>query len=273
MTSHAARVALVTGVSSGIGQATAVRLIGAGYRVFGTSRKATNESFVDGMELVEADVTQDTSVDSVVSKVIGLTGRIDVLVNNAGIGIAGGAEESSTVQAQSLFDTNVFGVMRMTRAVLPHMRHQRSGRIINISSVLGFLPAPYMALYASSKHALEGYSESLDHELRTLGIRVLLVEPGYTKTSFEQNAVESDSLMSVYQAAREHLRPLMTKALSTGDAPDVVARVVVEAANARKPKLRYPAGPAAKRLTLLRRFAPTSVMDNGLRKQLGLDVL
>ena len=265
------KVALVTGASSGIGQATAARFVKAGYRVFGTSRKVSGAHVVEGIELVQADVTQDASVDAVVRQVIEMSGRIDVLVNNAGIGIAGGAEESSTVQAQALFDTNVFGAMRMIRAVLPQMRQQGKGRIVNISSVLGFLPAPYMALYASSKHALEGYSESLDHELRTLGIRVLLVEPAYTRTAFDNNTIEPDSMLATYQSIRERLRPLMTKALSAGDAPDVVARTVLEAATAGKPKLRYPAGSAARRLTLLHRFAPASILDNGLRKQLALD--
>src|SRR5690349_3978546 len=116
-------------------------------------------------------------------------GHIDLLVNNAGIGLLGAAEESSTAQAQGLFDVNVFGVLRMTNAVLPAMRLQRKGTIINVSSVLGLIPAPYSALYAATKHAIEGYSESLDHELRTFGIRVALVEPAYTRTSFEENIV------------------------------------------------------------------------------------
>ena len=265
------KVALVTGVSSGIGKATAARFLKAGYHVFGTVRRPTNGNSVDGVELLQVDVTQDGSVHEAVKRVIDEAGRIDILVNNAGFGIAGGAEESSIGQAQSLFDTNVFGVMRTTRAVIPHMRAQKSGRIINISSVLGFLPAPFMALYAASKHAVEGYSESMDHELRTLGIRVLLVEPGYTKTSFDQNSNDPDEKMAEYEAARARLWPLMTKAIASGDAPEIVADTVLKAAADRNPKLRYPAGNGAKRLAILRRFMPASVVDSSLRKQLQLD--
>ncbi len=130
------------------------------------------------------------------------SGRIDVLVNNAGIGSAGAAEESSVAQAQRVFDVNVFGVIRMTKAVLPHMRAQGSGRIINISSVLGFVPAPYGAIYAASKHAVEGYSESVDHEVREHGVRVLLVEPAYTSTGFDANVVQPDTPLPVYAQQR-----------------------------------------------------------------------
>src|SRR5207302_4455373 len=167
------KIALVTGASSGIGEATATRLAMAGYKVYGTSRRtalAGQRSF----ELLPLDVTSDESVEVAVKEVLRLEGRIDLLVNNAGFGIApGAAEESSMEQARSIFETNFFGIVRLTRAVVPHMRRQGGGRIINIGSVLGFLPMPYGALYAATKHAIEGYSESLDHELRTRGIRVL----------------------------------------------------------------------------------------------------
>ena len=133
--------------------------------------------------MLPLDVTSDESVDAAVSGSDAVDGRIDLLVNNAGFGVApAGAEESSLDQARSIFDTNFFGLVRMTRAVVPHMRRQGNGRIINIGSVLGFLPMPYVALYAATKHAVEGYSELLDHELRTRGIRVSVIEPAYTKT-------------------------------------------------------------------------------------------
>ena len=184
------KIALVTGASSGIGEATAERLAMVGYKVFGTSRRgpqAGKRSF--GM--LSLDVTSDESVEGTVREMIRQEGRIDLLVNNAGFGVApAGAEESSIQQARSIFDTNFFGIVRMTRAVVPHMRHQRSGRIINIGSVLGFLPVPYMALYVATKHAVEGYSESLDHELRNWGIRVSIIEPAYTNTQFDANLLE-----------------------------------------------------------------------------------
>src|SRR3954451_9495332 len=177
-------VALVTGASSGIGEAAARGLRKAGFTVYGTSRRAVAGEERDGVVFLPLDVTDDDSVARATREVIARSGRIDVLVNNAGLGIAGAAEESSIEQARALFDTNVFGSIRMTRAVLPQMRQQGSGRIINVSSVLGLVPAPFGALYASTKHAIEGYSESLDHEVREHGIRVLLVEPAYTRTSF-----------------------------------------------------------------------------------------
>src|SRR5687767_8341127 len=153
-------VALVTGASTGIGHATAKTLQKSGFRVFGTSRRAAAKR-ADGVTMLTCDVTDDASVAKLVDEVLIKAGRIDLLVNNAGIGLLGGAEESSIAQAQALFDVNLFDVLRMTDAVLPAMPRQGKGRIINISSILGVIPAPYNALYASTKHALEGYSESL----------------------------------------------------------------------------------------------------------------
>jgi short-subunit dehydrogenase len=180
-------------------------------------------------------------------------GRIDLLVNNAGIGLLGGAEESSTAQAQALFDVNVFGVLRVTNAVLPTMRSQGKGRIVNLSSVLGLIPAPFSALYSSTKHAIEGYSESLDHELRPLGIRVVLVEPAYTRTSFEENLVRPDQLLDIYDSARAGMNLIMRKAIETGDTPETVAGTVLKAATVSVPKQRYTAGTMARRVSLLRR--------------------
>jgi short-subunit dehydrogenase len=143
--------------------------------------------------VIALDVTDAGSVTAAATTVAARAGRIDILVNNAGFGVIGAAEESSTAQAQDLFDTNFFGLVRLTREVLPYLRAQGSGRMVNVGSVLGFLPAPYAALCAASKHAVEGYSESLDHETRDFGVRVTVVEPGYTSTSFEANATDVDS--------------------------------------------------------------------------------
>jgi short-subunit dehydrogenase len=159
----------------------------------------------------------------------------------------------------------------MTRAVVPHMRRQGSGRIINIGSVLGLLPMPYGALYAATKHAVEGYSESLDHELRTRGIRVAVIEPAYTKTQFDANLLKPDALLDEYREARAALGKVLREVMAAGDDPSVVAEVVLKAASAERPKLRYPAGGLANRLRLLRRFAPARIVDAGLRKDLRLD--
>jgi short-subunit dehydrogenase len=195
-------------------------------------------------------------------------------VNNAGFGVApGGAEESSIEQARSIFDTNFFGIVRMTRAVVPQMRRRGSGRIINIGSVLGFLPMPFGALYAATKHAIEGYSESLDHELRTRGIRVSVIEPAYTKTQFDANFLEPDAKLDEYREARAALGKRLKEVMAEADRPGVVAAVVLRAASAMRPKLRYTAGGLAHRLRLLRRFAPAGVVDAGIRRTFRLDGL
>lgn len=265
------KIAIVTGASSGIGEVTAGRLAQAGYKVYGTSRKVTGAG-QRPFEMLTLDVTDDQSVEAAVREVMRTQGRIDLLVNNAGFGVApAGAEESSIAQARLIFDTNFFGVVRMTRAVLPHMRQQGSGRIINIGSVLGFLPMPYGALYSATKHAIEGYSESLDHELRTRGIRVSVVEPAYTKSKFDVNLLEADAKLDEYREIRSVLGETLIEVMASADRPDVVADVVLQAASAVRPKVRYTAGGLARRLRLLRRFAPAGVLDAGIRKDLHLD--
>jgi NAD(P)-dependent dehydrogenase (short-subunit alcohol dehydrogenase family) len=266
-----AKVALVTGASSGIGEATAERLAIAGFEVYGTSRRGGKPG-QRPFDMLPLDVTSDESVEAAVNEVLRSKGRIDLLVNNAGFGVApAAAEESSIEQARSIFDTNFFGIIRMTRAVVPHMRRQGSGRIINIGSVLGFLPMPYGALYAATKHAVEGYSESLDHELRTRGIRVSVIEPAYTKTAFDANFMEPDAKLDEYQEVRAVLGGVVKQVMATADEPGVVAEVVLEAASAVRPKLRYTAGGLARRLRLLRRYAPAGLIDAGIRKDLRLD--
>ena len=259
-------VVLITGASSGIGRAVASVFAANGFEVFGTSRNPHRTEPIAGVELIALDVTDAASVTAAVTTVVARAGRIDILVNNAGFGVLGAAEESSTAQAQDLFDTNFFGLVRLTREVLPYLRAQGSGRIVNVGSVLGFLPAPYAALYAASKHAIEGYSESLDHETRDFGVRVTVVEPGYTSTSFEANATDVDSPIGNYAPVREHVKKVLVQSVQAGDDPAVVAQVVWKAATSRTPKLRYPAGPMARRLALLKKYAPTALLDKGIRR-------
>ena len=270
MSKKTAGVALVTGASSGIGAATAARLAAAGYTVYGTSRRGVASDAAGGFTMLALDVTSDASVAAVVAEVLRREGRIDLLVNNAGFGVAPAAAEESTLeQARSIFDTNFFGLVRMSRAVIPAMRQQRSGRIVNIGSVLGFLPMPYMTLYSASKHAVAAYSESLDHELRTLGIRVSVVEPAYIRTSFDANLVAPDAPLDVYQAVRAGVTQRVRDVLVSADGPDVVAQMVLKAAMAARPALHYTPG-LARRMQWLRRFAPARVLDAGVRRDLGL---
>lgn len=264
-------VVLVTGASSGIGEAIANKLSAEGYQVYGTSRRGA-QAGSSKFPMLALDVTDDQSVADAIQQLLTLEGRIDVLVNNAGFGVApASAEESSIDQAKAIFDTNFLGLVRMTRAVVPLMRQQRSGRIINIGSILGVVPMPYVALYAASKHAVEGYTEALDHELRGFGIRTSVIEPAFTKTQFEANNLEADAKLEEFRQIRAHLSRVIGEAMKTADEPGVVADVVLKALRAATPKRRYTAGKAAAQLQFLRRFAPAGVLDSGVRKNLQLD--
>ncbi len=263
------QVALVTGANTGLGKYAARALIDAGFEVVGTSRNTSGLDSSQGVTFVDLDVTRDDSVTAAVEFVLAQFGRIDVLVNNAGMGLAGASEENSIAQSQRLFDLNVFGVMRMTNAVLPQMRKQGSGRIINISSIFGLMPAPFMAAYSATKYAVEGYSESVDHEVRESNIRVLIVEPGATRTGFDDNTPAPDNPLAVYQRQREHSNRAVADQVNNGDDPVVVAKVIAAAATDSNPKLRYPAG-SARRLSVMRRFAPRRIFDKQLRKSLNV---
>lgn len=266
MNANAKKTALVTGASSGIGKASAEALVRAGFTVFGTSRKPSGAS-ASQVSMLACDVTDEISVASLVSTVLASTGRIDLLVNNAGLGMFGGAEESSVAQVQNLFNVNLFGVMRMTNAVLPSMRRQGGGRIVNISSALGFVPAPYSAHYASSKYALEGYSESLDHEIRSFNVRVSLIEPGTVQGSFDHSSLEPDSMMTEYEAGRAWVHAFYEKSKLTADTPEDVADAVLRAATAKHQRQRYTVGKVAWQVSLLRRLMPAGMFDKALRQQ------
>jgi short-subunit dehydrogenase len=261
-------VALVTGVSSGIGKAVAARLAELGFRTFGTVRGEAEPQ--PKIELIRLDVRDAESAEACMATVIQRAGRIDVLVNNAGAGLVGAAEETTIDEARGLFETNLFGLMRMTQAVLPAMRAQRSGRIINISSVLGFLPAPFMSIYAATKHAVEGWSESLDHEVRGFGVRVVVVEPAFTRTNIGHGAQPSRSLR-VYDAERTRVGLRIRKNIERGVDPALIADVVARAATVRTPPLHMHAGRGARLLRVLRSLAPAAVLDRGIRREFGLE--
>jgi short-subunit dehydrogenase len=234
--------------------------------VIGTSRNASTSTPVKGVTFIDLDVASDASVAAAVASVMATHGRIDVLVNNAGVGSAGAAEESSVQQAQQLFDINVFGVIRITNAVLPIMRAQKNGRIVNLSSVVGIIPQPYIAVYSATKYAIEGYSESLDHELREFGVRVSVVEPAWTNTSFEANSIQPDQPLSVYAERRRIFADYMVDAVKNGDDPTTVAKAIVAAATDKNPKVRYAGSPRTASVSTMRRFVPTRMFDQQLRK-------
>ena len=263
------KVVFVTGVSSGIGRATAGQFAKLGCKVFGSVRDIKKAQAIPDVEFVEMDVRDDVSVKRAIEVIIGKSKRIDVLVNSAGGTLLGSVEETSISEAQALFDTNVFGTLRTTQAVLPHMRQQRSGRIINVSSVLGFLPAPYMGLYSASKHAIEGMSETLDHEVRNFGVRVVLVEPSYTKTNLDLNAPQAANRISAYDGDRDLVSKAIVRSVQKAPGPDSVAAAIVDAAFGNWRMRRTPKGEASL-LSKLRRFMPAGPVDGSLRKTFGL---
>ncbi|WP_308365808.1 MULTISPECIES: oxidoreductase [unclassified Microbulbifer] len=262
-------VIVITGVSSGIGRATAEKFASRGCRVFGTVRNTAKAQPISGVELVEVDIRDEASVQRGIQTIIAQAGHIDVLVNSAGVTLLGATEETSIAEAQSLFDTNVLGILRTAQAVLPHMREQGSGRIVNVSSVLGFLPAPYMGLYSASKHAVEGLSETLDHEVRKFGIRVALVEPSFTKTNLDINAPQTAAKIPAYDAERSVVSQAIQKNVHKAPQPDGVASTIVDAALGSWKMRRTPKGEASL-LRKLRRFMPAGPVEKGLRKAFGL---
>ncbi|WP_417845173.1 oxidoreductase [Thalassospira sp.] len=263
------KVVVITGVSSGIGRVTAIKFARKDCKVFGTVRNIEKAQPIQGVELIEMDIRDETSVQNGVRTIIAQANRIDVLVNSAGTTLIGAIEETSIDEAQLLFGTNVFGVLRIVNAVLPHMREQHSGRIVNISSVLGFLPAPYMGLYSASKHAVEGLSETLDHEVRKFGIRVSLVEPSFTKTNLDINAPQTISKIPDYDSERSIVSLAIQKNVRKAPEPDEVANTIVNAAFGTW-KMRWTPKGEASLLRRLRRFMPFGPVDSGIRKTFGL---
>lgn len=263
------KIVLITGASAGIGSATARTLAQAGYRVFGGVRNPDSAPGVPGVEYLQMDVRNDASVASAVRTVLEKAGRVDILINNAGVLLVGPVEATSDTEANALFDVNVFGVLRAVRAVLPSMRAQRSGLIVNISSVLGFMPAPFMGLYASSKHALEGLSESLDHEVRALGIRVVLLQPSFTRTKLDLTAQRTQTAIDDYVAASASSAAAVRQQMETAPEPSEVAHRILRVVGGAR-RLRQPADGRAKLLSVLRRFAPSAQVDKSLRRAFGL---
>jgi NAD(P)-dependent dehydrogenase (short-subunit alcohol dehydrogenase family) len=253
------RTAIVTGASSGIGGAIAKALENVGYKVYGTSR--TNPQFL------KLDVRDEVNCIQLVEQMIKDSGRIDVLVNNAGYALLGAVADTKLKDVQDNLNTNFFGVLRMTKAVLPHMLAAKAGRIVNVSSIAGFMPVPFMASYAASKHALEGYSESLDHEVRSRGIRSILIEPGFVKTKIGESMVETILAKSDFLPSVAAFKAMMEASLNSASPPDDVAAIVLTALSSQNPKLRYTVGKDAGRLKALRRYMPTALFDRSLRKQ------
>ena len=262
------RVALVTGGSSGIGEQTALRLQGAGFTTYAVARRVDRMSRLaeSGVTTFAMDVTDDASMTGGIGRILDEHGRVDVLVNNAGYGSYGAVENVPIDEARRQFEVNVFGLARLVQLVTPRMREQKSGRIINLSSVGGKYYEPLGAWYHATKFAVEGFSDSLRLELAPYGIRVVIVEPGPIRT--EWNTIARDGLVASsagtpYERQAEGVRARIESgeapAFSSG--PDVVAKAIVRAATARRPKTRYPVGRGARSIVTARRLLPDRALD------------
>ncbi len=263
-------VALVTGASSGVGRATAAALAARGHRVFGTSRNPSGDA-TPGVEMVPLDVRDDGSVAACVAAVTARAGRLDLLVNNAGFEQAGALEELSLEEARAQFETNFFGVVRMVKEVLPIMRGQRSGRIINVSSLTGLAATPFMGIYSASKFALEGYTEALRHEVRPLGIHVSQVEPSFLRTPMMNNRKEAARTIGDYDQWRRRAYEAIRAYEEKGPPAEVVAETIASVAASRRPRLRYLVGRQARMLAGLKRVLPQGAFELGARNTFRLD--
>ncbi|GAA4423221.1 oxidoreductase [Georgenia halophila] len=267
------RTALVTGASTGIGARTASRLVDAGYRVFGTSRRGRGDH--DGVQMLQMDVRDDESVREAVGAVTEAAGHIDILVNNAGVAHQGFAEETGRAEADAVFETNFFGPIRVTDAVLPQMRRRRSGRVINVGSLAAWIGEPGETMYAASKAALARYSEALRHEVWHLGISVSLVEPGAFTTGVlgaasghDDHAGHADHTghISDYDGPRELARRTLEKSLRHGGDPNDVADLIAAVARTGQPRSRYGVGREARRIPIVKAAVPQRLTDYLLRR-------
>ena len=269
------RIALVTGASSGIGEATARRLLREGFVVYGAARRVDKMAglVAQGGHALGMDVTDDAQMAAGVQQILDAHGRIDLLVNNAGYGSYGAVEEVPLEEARRQFDVNLFGLAQLIRLVLPTMRAQRSGTIVNVSSIGGKIYTPFGAWYHATKHAVEGFSDALRLELAPFGIRVVIVEPGAIRTEWDGIAV--DNMMETsgsgpYASFAAQTKRFMESAYAgnAGSPPSVIADVIAEAASASRPRTRYVAGDQARLAIVSRWLLPDRLFDTFLRSRL-----
>ncbi len=263
------RVILITGASSGFGQQAAALLGQRGHRVFGTSRRPLPDAA--GVRMLQLDVRDDQAVEACVQAVLAEAGRIDVLVNNAGYVLSSLIEEATVRQVQEQFDTNFLGYVRMTKAVLPVLRRQRGGTIINIGSLAGLLAVPGEGFYSATKFVIEGYSETLRYEVERFGIRVCIVEPSYFRTGIADAKVFGADRIDDYNGMRERIMGAFDEDARRGDDPRLVADLLARIVETPRPRLRYRVGRDARLLAPLRALAPDRVIAWGTRKWFGLD--
>ncbi len=269
------KTVFITGASSGIGRATALYFQQKGWNVAATMRSPDQEinkpnslANLDRVTLLKLDVTDHPTITAAVAETIEKFGAIDVLVNNAGYGLIGAFETLTPEQIHRQFDTNVFGLMETTRAVLPHFRDRRSGVIVNVSSIGGRVAFPLYSLYHATKWAVEGFSESLQHELLSFNIRVKIIEPGPIKTDFYERSADrhSNPNFPEYDAFRDRIFAKLNQIGTTGAPPEVVAKTIYGASTDNSGKLRYPADPIAKQLLFMRKLLPDFLFTKIIRQ-------
>ncbi|HEY3397000.1 MAG TPA: SDR family NAD(P)-dependent oxidoreductase [Armatimonadota bacterium] len=261
------RTVLITGADSGIGWATARLLARHGCRVFAAIFRPDPPAS-QGFELLPLDVTSPASVAACVSAVVEQAGRLDVLVNNAGFGVLGPLEETTPEEARSLLEVNLLGPHRLVSAVLPVMRAQGSGLILNVSSAAALLGVPFEGMYCASKAALETYTEALRLEVRGFGVRVALVQPGLVRTSFLENAQWTAVSLEAYALLREHYTERYAHAWDKAAPPEAVAQAILRVMNRRSPAWRYSVGADAWQLNWLTRWLPRPWLHYGLARML-----
>jgi len=259
-------VALVTGASAGFGLATARKLATRGFRVFGTSRSGA--AGAPGVEMLALDVDTDVSVRECTAELLRRAGRLDVVVNNAGRAMLGACEETSADEARALFETNVFGTMRFVSAVLPTLRGQRRGAIVNVGSISGFMGVPFHGVYAASKHALAGYTEALRLEVEVFGVSVSLVEPAAHRTGIQMTRPRAP--LAPYDVGRERVAAIIRAQIEGGDSPERVVEAIVRAATSSAPRLRYRVGRKAGVAAWARRWLPEAALAYVMRREFQL---
>lgn len=263
-------IALVTGASSGFGFLTAKKLAEAGYRVFGTSRTPDTVT-PSGFEMLALDVTSNESVTACVNTVLERCGRIDLLVNNAGRGHCSLLEETSMEDAASVFQTNFWGVVRVTNAVLPAMRARKSGLIVNVSSLAGLVGAPGQGFYAASKHALEAYTETLRVEIGHLPVEVSMVEPGFFRTGFKDSMFPAGPPIDDYDSIRPIVESKIDEGFAAGGDPEIVAEAILSIARSGAKRMRHRIGEDAKKIPRMKKWIPERLFMDGMRRNFGLD--
>ncbi|MPZ82131.1 MAG: SDR family NAD(P)-dependent oxidoreductase [Actinophytocola sp.] len=263
------RTVVVTGASSGIGRATARGFAGRSWRVFGTSRRDRPDEH--GVTMLRLDVRSQDSVASCVDEVLRRAGRIDVLVNNAGVMHSGIAEETTQAEARAVFDVNFFGTVRVTAAVLPGMRARGRGHIINVGSLAAWIGEPGEAYYPASKAALARYTEALRHEVRHRGVAVCSVEPGAFVTDVVDASSNTAATIADYDGLRERARETLNRSLRGGGDPRKVADLIVRIAGTRRPRARYGVGPEALLVPRLTTLLPQRLVEHLLRRGYRLD--